>query len=41
MKRQIEECMEAIKLHDTPDQLFEREYYFDETLGESLNEHTE
>jgi hypothetical protein len=26
-------------LHDNPERIFEKEYYFDETLGQSLNEH--
>lgn len=26
---------------DNPERLLEKEYYFDETLGESLNEHCE
>lgn len=30
---------DAIQLLDNPERLLEKEYYFDETLGESLNEH--
>lgn len=30
---------DAVQLLDTPERLLEKEYYFDETLGESLNEH--
>ena len=30
--------MEAIKIMDTPERLLEKEYYFDERLGQSLDE---
>jgi len=31
--------MDAVQLLDNPERLLEKEYYFDETLGESLNDH--
>lgn len=31
--------MSALAIFETPEQLFEREYHFDETLGQSLAEH--
>lgn len=33
--------MLSLKLHDNPESFFEKEYYFDETLGESLNDHAQ
>lgn len=31
--------MKMIKVMDSPERLFEKEYHFDEGLGQSLNEH--
>lgn len=32
----IRETMNTIKMTDNPERMFEKEYYFDEGLGESL-----
>jgi len=31
--------MEAVSLMDNPERLLEKEYHFDEGLGQSLNDH--
>jgi len=31
--------MKMIKVMDSPERIFEKEYHFDEGLGQSLNEH--
>lgn len=38
-KKEERELMERLAEARTPTTLFEREYYFDEGLGESLNDH--
>ena len=39
--RDFASVVEAVKLMDSPERLFEKEYYFDERLGQSLDEYTE
>ena len=37
--RDLEETMEAFNTMDNPERLLEKEYYFDERLGLSLDDH--
>lgn len=37
--RDSQDILEAIRMMDNPDTLLEKEYYFDESLGESLDQH--
>ena len=38
-RREFSEALEAIRLMDNPERLLEKEYHFDEGLGQSLDEH--
>jgi len=39
--RDFQYVMDSLQMLDNPERLLEKEYYFDESLGESLNEHCE
>lgn len=39
-ERDFAEVVEAVSFMDSPERLLEKEYYFDERLGQSLDEHT-
>lgn len=37
----MEEVIDAVKLMDSPENLLEKEYHFDEGLGQTLDEHAD
>lgn len=38
-RRELQDVLEALSLMDNPERLLEKEYHFDEGLGQSLNSH--
>jgi hypothetical protein len=39
MRKEFDDIIDGVKALDHPERLLEKEYYFDESLGESLDDH--